>query len=203
MTLPAKPELDPGRAYRTRDLRRWSANPTRLARRLVVEGALCEAARGLYYAPHRTRFGLVCASDEELLRAFLGGERFLLTGPPYWNALGLGATAMFAVTLVYNTRRSGEFQLGGRRFLLRRVYFPENPSPEWFVVDLLQHHGMAGVALGVLREGLVATLRTGRWDRARLRLMAETYGTKATLSLVDDALHDTEASALSLSSSGR
>lgn len=75
------------------------------------------------------------------------------------------------------------------------MYFPEDPSPEWFVVDLLQHHDMAGVALSELREGLVATLRLGHWDRERLREMAETYGTKATLALVEGALDETEASA--------
>ncbi len=195
MNAAAQPELTPGRAYRTRDLRRWSANPTRLARRLVDEGKLQEAAHGLYYAPISSKFGPAPAAGEELLRAFLGGEPFLVTGPPQWNALGLGSTAMFAVTLVYNTRRSGEFQLGGRRFLLRRVYFPETPTAEWFVVDLLQHHDMAGVALSELREGLVATLRLGRWDRDRLREMAHTYGTKATLALVEGALRETESSA--------
>jgi hypothetical protein len=195
MKTPRQPEFEPGRAYRTRDLRPWSANPTRLARRLVDEGKLREAAHGLYYAPRPTRFGPAPAFDEELLRAFLGGEPFLMTGAPYWNALGLGSTAMFAVVLVYNTRRSGEFRLGGRRFLLRRVYFPEKPTAEWFIVDLLQHHDMAGVGLSVLREGLIATLRSGRWDRARLREMAETYGTKATLAMVDDALRETAANA--------
>jgi hypothetical protein len=195
MSTAAQPELEPGRAYRTRDLRRWSANPTRLARRLVDEGKLREAAHGLYYAPIPTRFGPAPAPDEELLRAFLGGERFLVTGPPYWNALGLGSTAMFAVKLVYNQSRSGEFVLDRRRFLLRRVYFPDQPTAEWFIVDLLQHHDLAGVALSELREGLVATLRLGRWNRERLREMAKTYGTKATLALVEDALHETEASA--------
>jgi hypothetical protein len=195
MSTPAQPKLEPGRAYRTRDLRPWSANPTRLARRLVEQGKLREAGHGLYYAPIPTRFGPAPASDEALLSAFLGGEPFLVTGPPCWNALGLGATAMFAVTLVYNTRRSGEFLLSGRRFLLRRVYFPEKPTAEWFIVDLLQHHAMAGVGLRALREGLVATLQGGRWDRARLRHMAETYGTKGTLALIDEALHETEVSA--------
>ena len=195
MSTAAQPQLEPGRAYRTRDLRRWSANPTRLARRLVDEGKLREAAHGLYYAPVQTKFGPTPAADEELLRAFLGGEPFLVTGPPRWNALGLGSTAMFAMTLVYNTRRTGEVVLGGRRFLLRRVYFPEDPSPEWFIVDLLQHHDMAGVALSELWAGLVGTLRLGRWDRERLREMAEAYGTKATLALVEDALDETEASA--------
>ncbi len=195
INTPAQPELEPGRAYRTRDLRPWSANPTRLARRLVAEGKLHEVAHGIFYAPRPTRFGPAPASDEELLRVFLGGDRFLVTGPPYWNALGLGSTAMFAVTLVYNTRRSGEFQLGGRRFLLRRVYFPEKPTAEWFIVDLLEHHDMVGVGRSVLREGLVATLRSGRWDRMGLREMAKTYGRKATMALVDSALHETEASA--------
>jgi hypothetical protein len=195
MSTAAQPQLEPGRAYRTRELRRWSANPTRLARRLVDEGKLREAAHGLYYAPIPTRFGPAPPPGEELLRAFLGGAPFLITGPLYWNALGLGSTAMFAVTLVYNTRRSGEFRLGGRRFLLRRVYFPNTPTPEWFVIDLLQHHDMAGAALSELREGLVATLRLGRWDRAHLREMAQTYGTRATLALVEDALRQTRASA--------
>ena len=192
MTMPAQPQLVPGRAYRTRDLRPWSANPTRLARRLVAEGKLREAAHGLYYAPVVTRFGATPATDEELLRAFLGSERFVVTGPPYWNALGLGSTALFAVTLVYNTSRSGEVLLGGRRFLLRRVYFPEKPTAEWFVIDLLQHHGMAGVGLSSLRAGLVATLRAGRWDRAHLREMAQRYGTRATVAVVDEALRETE-----------
>lgn len=192
MSKAAQPELEPGRAYRTRELRQWSANPSRLARRLVKEGKLREAAHGIYYAPIPTRFGPAPPPSEELLRAFLDGEPFLLTGPPYWNALNLGSTSMFAVTLAYNTQRSGEFRLGGRRFLLRRVAFPENPTPEWFIIDLLQHHGMAGVALSELREGLLASLRLDRWDRERLRKMAETYGTKATLALVEQVLKETE-----------
>lgn len=194
MSTATQPRLKPGRAYRTRDLRRWSANPTRLARRLVNEGKLREAAHGLYYAPIPTKFGPAPAADEELLRAFLGDRSFLITGPPHWNALGLGSTAMFAVTLVYNTHRTGEVVLGGRRFMLRRVYFPRNPSPEWFVVDLLQHHDMAGAALSELRKGLKATLRVGRWNRDRLREMAKVYGTKATLALVEDALRETKPS---------
>lgn len=185
MTLAAQPNLEPGRAYRTRDLRRWSANPTRLARRLVRGGQLREAAHGLFYAPVKSRFGPAPARDEELLRAFLDGHRFLITGPPRWNALGLGSTAMFAAALVYNTRRTGEFTLDGRRFSLRRVRFPEDPPPEWFVIDLLQQHEMAGVSLAKLEERLVARLHDGRWDEHRLREIAGGYGTKATLALVD------------------
>jgi len=109
----ARPVLREGRVYRTRDLARWTQSPARLAQRLVGEGALQRISRGLYYAPVASRFGPVPAPDEVILRAVLGGAPFLISGPPRWNALGLGSTAMFATTLVYNSRRNGEFVLGG------------------------------------------------------------------------------------------
>ena len=188
MTAPAEPQLKAGLAYRTRDLARWGRNPTRLAQRLVREGRLREACHGLYYVPVPSKFGPAPVSDEVLLRAFLDGEPFLISGPPRWNALGLGSTAMFAATLVYNTKRTGEFTLAERRFVLRRVFFPKLPSPEWFVVDLLKHHEMAGVALSELRSNLVATVRLGRWDVDRLRDMSATYATKATAALVEECI---------------
>lgn len=188
MSITAQPDLEPGRAYRTRDLQRWGKNPTRLAQRLVREGKLREAAHGLFYAPILSRFGEAPASDEELLRAFLGEGPFVVTGPPRWNTLGLGSTAMFAATLVYNTQRTGEAVLDGRRFLLRRVLFPEAPTAEWFLVDLLKHHSMAGAPLNELYQGLVATLREERWDVPRLREMARTFGTRATQRLIEQAI---------------
>jgi len=113
MSGQARPVLRAGRVYRTRDLARWSQSPARLAQRLVREGTLQRISRGLYYAPVASRFGPVPAPDEVILRAVLGGDPFLISGPPRWNALGLGSTAMFATTLVYNSRRNGEFVLGG------------------------------------------------------------------------------------------
>jgi hypothetical protein len=185
MATTAQPDLEPGRAYRTHELRRWGQNPTRLAARLAPEGGLREAAHGLYYVPVPTRFGPAPALESELLRAFLNDTPFVITGPPRWNALDLGATAMFARTLVYNTERTGEFELDGRRFLLRRVRFPSAPSPEWFVVDLFQHHAMAGVALTTLEDGLERTLRLGRWDEPRLLAAAETFGTHDTRARIE------------------
>ena len=188
MTAAIRPELEPGRAYRVRELRRWSANPTRLAQRLLREGKLRQAAHGLFYAPVPSRFGPAPPSETEILRAFFGDSPFIISGPPKWNALRLGSTAMFASTLVYNTKRTGDFTFDARRYLLRRVLFPESPPTEYFVVDLLQHHDMAGVALAELERGLVATLKEGRWDRELLREMADRHGTKTTVALVERCL---------------
>lgn len=184
------PYIKPGHVYRTKDFRQWSANPARLAKRLVHEGTLRRAAQGLFYAPLPTRFGPAPPDETEILRAFFAGNPFLVSGPPKWNALGLGATAMFATTLIYNTRRTGNLILDGRRYLLRRVLFPENASPEYFVVDLLQQHNMAGMSLPELEHGLVATLNDDRWNENTLIDMAKTYGSKSTLALVERALRE-------------
>lgn len=180
--------LVPGHVYRTGDLIRWSANPTRLASRLVREGALVRLRHGLFAAPRHSRFGAVPPSDEALLDAFLRGGRWLVTGPPMWNALGLGATALFALPLVYNTRRSGTFDFGGRRFQLRRVRFPDEPTPEWFAVDLFSNAASAGMSRGALTEALRSAVEAGRFDPERLDAMARTYATRAVQACIAAAL---------------
>ncbi len=154
LPAPARPQLELNRIYRTKQFARWGKNPARLVHRMVKEGQLHELAHGLYYVPTKTRFGVVPPSQGELLGGFLETDDFVVTGPPAWNALGLGATAMFAVTLVYNKKRSGKFALGNQEFLLRRVAFPEQPSPEWFAIDLIEHQAMAGVTYNVLQHHL-------------------------------------------------
>ena len=138
--------------------------------------------------PRESRFGDVPPSDEDLLRAFLGDAPFVVTGPPAWNALGLGATALHVDTLVYNTKRSGAFRLGGRTLRLRRVAFPENPPAEWFVVDLLQHAGEAGVSREEVVQAVERALAAGRLDTDRLRLMAERYARRSVRALLDMTL---------------
>ncbi|MBK9965237.1 MAG: hypothetical protein IPP07_10205 [Holophagales bacterium] len=188
MTAAVQPPFEPGRVYRTRELGQWSANAPRLAKRLVRDGQLLRLAHGLFAAPGRSRFGEVPPTDEALLRAFLDGEPFVFTGPERWNALGLGTTAVFATPLVYNTKRSGRFTFGSRQFLLRRVAFPEKPTPEWFVVDLFENAEQAAASPEELRDTLEAALRAGRFDRDQLASMATRYGSRRTQALVKAAL---------------
>jgi hypothetical protein len=188
------PRLTPGRVYRTREFVKWTANPTRLAKRLVASGVLQPLAQGLFLHPRMSRFGAVPPSDDEVMRAFLEDAPFQFTGPDQWNALGLGTTAVFPTRLVYNTKRSGEFDLGGRKFLLRRVAFPKHPHPEWFVIDLLEHHEMAGVSLDTVKEALVRALEARRFDADELRAAARGYGSRSTQSLVEEAAETVGAS---------
>ena len=184
----AQPNLTPGVVYRTSSLARWGKNPFRLAQRLVRDGKLTRVGPGLYAAPRPTAFGPMPPPEEQVLNAFLKRTPFVVTGPTRWNPLGLGSTGLHAVNLVYNTKRSGEFKRGGTRFLLRRVAFPPKPPAEWFVVDLLENHRMAGVDLDAVARRLAQALAKKRFHRARLRDMASRYGTQRTRELVERAL---------------
>ena len=184
--------LEPGHVYRTRDLSQWTSNPARLARRLVDRGQFKPLAQGLFVYPRQSRFGAVPPADREVMRAFLDGP-FVLTGPERWNALGLGTSAAFATQLVYNTKRSGEFTFGGRRFLLRRVAFPKHPSPEWFVIDLLQHAEQAAADRDDLTTALASAVRDRRFNTELLLFMAREYGSLDTQARVASALGASQA----------
>jgi hypothetical protein len=188
MQAATRPILKPGRVYRTRELARLGANAPRTAKRLVREGHLLRLAHGLFASPTRSRFGVVPPDDKEVVRAFLDGAPFVFTGPERWNALGLGTTAVSTERLVYNTKRTGSFEFGGRRFRFRRVAFPRKPTPEWFIVDLLEHAEQAGASRDALASALERALRNNRFDPENLRKMAERYGTKETLALVNTAI---------------
>jgi len=168
--------FEAGRVYRTSHLRRWGANPTRLAARLERRGDLRRLTHGLYYAPRRSKFGEVPPSAEALLDAFLQGTLYVITGPARWNALGLGSTALFAHPLVYNMKRSGRLNLGGRTFDFRQIAFPVEPPAEWFIIDLLRHTRAAGVSRATIETHLARALAAGRFDADRLLHMAARFG---------------------------
>jgi hypothetical protein len=129
------------------------------------------------------------------MRSFLRDSRFVFSGPHQWNALGLGSTAVSPVQFVYNRKRTGEFTFGGRRFLLRRVKFPREPMPEYFAVDLMLNHRMAGVSLVELERRLAAALRAGRLDSEKLRANALEYGTRAVQEIVERSISARSADA--------
>lgn len=130
------------------------------------EGALRRVARGLYYAPETFWFGEAAPSTGALLDAYLNGTPWVETGPDRWNALGLGTTALFAKTLVYNTLRTEDVRLGGRTFMLRRKEFPATPPAEWFLVDLLDGN-VIGAERSEVERNLVHALRAGKFHPGR------------------------------------
>lgn len=170
------PPMTVNRVYRTRELRAFTANPTRWAKRLVEQGVLRQAAHGLYYLPRMSRWGPSSPDTLDLLRAFLGDDNFLITGSLVWNAMDLGITGMLAVELVYTPHRTGEFRLNGRCYWMRRVSFPRPAPLEWYVVDAFRNAQMVGADPMLMEKLLSRHLQTGRFDAGVLEQMAVRYG---------------------------
>lgn len=182
-----KQQLKPGKVYRREDLSKYSNAVDRHLAQLVTEGVLDKIAQGMYYYPKQTVFGPVPPEDEVLVRSFLKDDRFLLTSPNSYNALHLGTTQLYNKRVVYNHKRHGEVDLNGKKFFFYKTpYFPKKATPEFLLVDLVNH-------LDTLAEDRVLVLKNAfakakTMNLHKLRLAVGRYGHKKTKKLFEPIL---------------
>lgn len=186
-----KKHLKPGRAYRRQDLARWSTSVDRHLKQLLESGVLKKLSGGLYACPKETAFGPAPASDKEVVSAFLKDDRFLLASPNAYNSLGVGTTQLYDKIVVYNHKRHGEFQLGGRKFAFRvKPRFPKSLTEEFLLVDLVNNlDQLAEDRDEVLKR---AMNRAAASDGPRLRRAVHDYGSERTRKLFERALETGE-----------
>lgn len=184
-----KKQLRPGQLYRRADLAKWSKSVDRHARALVDSGDLQKLQNGLYYCPRNSVFGVVPASETQLVKAFLKEDNFLLTSPNAYNSLKLGTTQLYNTRVVYNHKRHGVFNLGGREFEFRRKYrFPKKLTEEFLLVDLMNN-------LKQLAEDQEALKRTVRekaqhMEQKKLKHAVRQYANTASKKYFDAVLAD-------------
>ncbi|WP_410879485.1 DUF6088 family protein [Myroides sp. DW712] len=135
-----KKHLKRGSVYRRSDLMKWSNAVDRHLTELVNDGTLQKLSQGLYYYPKETVFGAVPPDEKVLVRSFLKDNKFLLTSPNDYNKLGVGTTQLYNKRVVYNRKRHGEFELGGRKFFFHaKPRFPKEVTQEFLLVDLVNN----------------------------------------------------------------
>jgi hypothetical protein len=135
-----KAYLKRGNVYRRAELEQLSNAVDRDLGKLVAEGTLQKMSHGLYYYPKKSVFGVVPPAESDLVRAFLKDDVFLTTSPNDYNALGVGTTQLYNKRIVYNHKRHGEFELGGRKFFFHlKPKFPKKLSEEFLLVDLVNN----------------------------------------------------------------
>ena len=171
--------LRPGRVYRREDLLRWSHAVDRHLQELTTEGTLQKLRNGLYYYPRKFSFGQAPAEENELVRAFLRSDNFVVTSPNLYNQLGLGTTQLYNKRVVYNQKRHGTFDLGGRAMRFeRRLNVPRELSSEFLLVDLVNELD----TLAEDREQVLARVpeKARSLDRRKLERAVSRYGKSAT-----------------------
>lgn len=171
--------LKAGHVYRREDLAHLSNAVDRHLRELLSMGKLQKLAQGLYHAPKQSHFGPLPPTDDQLVKGFLRDKNFLVFSPSSYNAIGVGTTQLYNLTLVYNHKRHGVFRLGNRQFDFRvKPRFPKKLSHEFLYVDLLNN-------LAELPEDRDVVLNQARnklptFDLKRLQDAVDSYGNMAT-----------------------
>jgi hypothetical protein len=133
-------KMETGRVYRRAELARHSSNLDRYLDKLVSENKLQRLSAGLYLRPIQSAFGALPPSDKSLVQSFLKDNRFLINSFNNYNQLGLGLTQLYNNQVVYNYKRYGEFELGGKMFLFKRLpKFPRQLTREFLLVDMLNN----------------------------------------------------------------
>lgn len=162
-----------GKVYRRSDLLALSIPLYRKLNELVEHGIIHKLSRGLYYYPILTDFGVAPPNEKVLLKAFLKTDNFLVISPNDYNMLGLGTTQLYNDRYVYNLKRHGESEVGGRKISFRKKrMLPEKPTPEFLIVDLVNN-------ISTLAEDTVMILK-------KVRTKVKTMNQEELLQCVSD-----------------
>ena len=183
--------IKPGEVYRRSDLEYYSTAVDRNLSRLTKDGTLRKLGKGLYYAPKKSKFGMVPPNDHDLVERFLKDSSFLLVSPNAYNSLGLGLTQLYNTTWVYNHKRHGEFFLNGKKLVFKlKSAFPVTLSKEFLVIDLINNLG----ELAEDQEQIVKNFQknVNRFEASELVKMAQQYGSGRTKKLVKSVLRKTQ-----------
>ena len=186
-----KQHIKPGEVYRRSDLEYYSNAVDRHLSLLTRDGTLMKLGQGLYYAPKKSKFGIVPPNDQDLVECFLKDKSFLLVSPNAYNSLGLGLTQLYNTTWVYNHKRHGEFTLNGKNFMFKlKSAFPATLSREFLVIDLLNNLDELSedqdLVIKAFRENV------DRFETRELMKMAQQYGSGVTKKLLKPVLRKTE-----------
>lgn len=182
-----KLRLIPGQVYRRSDIAEWSRSVDRDLQGLVKDGTLVKVRQGLYQCPDHSRFGLLPASPDKLVKTFLKGDGFLLISPNDYNALGLGTTQLYNYQVVYNHKRRGLLELGGQIFeFQKKPRYPKKVTAEFLLVDLVNN--LSRIAED--RQAILLKLRAKlpEMDSKRLRSAIKLFAKVSTKKFFEKAL---------------
>lgn len=164
-----------GKVYRRKDLESYSRSIDRDLASLTESGQVRKLASGLYSKPSVSRFGPLPPKDQEVVRAFLKDNPFLLVSFNNYNTLGLGLTQLRNDTVVYNRRRHEEVFLGVKKFVFKNIpEFPKKLTKEFLLVDLLNNINEVGEDLKTVLSNLEN--KKSEFNSIKLQQAASLYG---------------------------
>lgn len=180
-----KSSLKKGAVYRRSDFLSMTSNVDRNLRQLVEEGYLKKLQNGLYLCPETTVFGESLPDENKLLYKFLKDDHFVVYGLSVLNSLGLGTTQLYNKKIVFNRKRHGEMEVGGRKYFFHRWReAPKKLTKEFLLVELVNHLDELAENKDKVLENLKKKL--SQFDLRGLKYAVSHYGTVTTRNYLND-----------------
>lgn len=183
-----------GRVYRRSDFTSVSSNVDRNLKELVNRGELTKLQNGLYLRPRKTPFGEALADEDELLQKFLDDDHFVVYGPSMFNSLGLGTTQLYNEKVVFNRKRHGVMNLGGRTYTFYRwKEAPKKLSKEFLLVEMFNRLD----DLSENKDLVVSNLKKklSEFNLLKLNNSLNRFGTKSTQKKLKSLIRENHVSA--------
>lgn len=128
------------KAYKSKELNRWSSNLSRDLKELEEKNLLTNAGHGIYYQSEKLGSFNLPVDENSLLEKFLNDSKFMTRTYGEYNDLRLGTTQHTPnLVLVYNKKRDGVFTLDGKTYVFKRKKFPSKNFDEFLLVDMLNN----------------------------------------------------------------
>lgn len=90
--------------------------------------------------------------------------------------LGVGTTQLYNKRVVYNHKRHGEFNLGGRTFtFFEKPRFPKNVTTEFLLVDLVNNLERLAEDQDMILQNVAVKVR--EVEQKKLKLAVREFGT--------------------------
>jgi Family of unknown function (DUF6088) len=106
--------------------------------RLIANGTIKRASKGVFYKPKLTAFGIVKPREEELMKQYLfkNGQRVAyITGSSLYNKMGLTMQVPFNLTIASKTRRT-TVSIGNMKIRPARSY-ADVTNENYYLLGLL------------------------------------------------------------------
>lgn len=176
-------QMKEGQVYRRSDLLQYSTAIDRHLAQLLSDKKVVKVSGGLYLKPKASAFGAVPADDKTLVQSFLKDDRFLVNSYSNYTQLGLGLTQLYSFNVVYNYKRFGEMELGGKKYFFKRVpRFPQRLTKEFLLVDMLNNLKDLPEDENVVFDNL--KLKKDSFDSKKVQYFAKLYGRPKTKKIV-------------------
>lgn len=140
MTIPENTLINASEVYNDRFETTSEKTYYKILERMTQNGALCHLAKGIYYRPKKTRFGIVPISECDITRYYTEKNKGVVLGYTMYNQRGLTTQVGKSVNILSNKLEEEKKRVGKVSVEKTRMKINSSTRPVIETLDVLQNY---------------------------------------------------------------